>query len=47
LAAHEAEVKRLTAYLHQNRDLLDKVAQRQQVWHNFMELERKAKDPSR
>jgi hypothetical protein len=40
-------VRRLTAYVEQNRDLLAKVAQRQEVWHAFRELERKAKDPSR
>ncbi len=41
------QVRRLTAYVEQNRDLLAKVAQRQEVWHAFRELERKAKDPSR
>jgi Microtubule associated protein (MAP65/ASE1 family) len=47
LAEHEAEVGRLTSYLAANRDLLAKVGQRQEVWHQFRELERKAKDPTR
>merc|ERR1712112_727340 len=31
----------------ENKELFNKVAQRQEVWNKFMELERKAKDPSR
>ena len=30
-------------YLHDNKDLFNKVAQRQEVWNKFMELERRAK----
>ena len=30
-------------YLHDNKELFNKVAQRQEVWNKFMELERKAK----
>jgi hypothetical protein len=40
-------VGRLTHYIHTNKDLLAKVGQRQEVWHQFRELERKAKDPAR
>jgi len=47
LEEHEAEAARVKKYLHDNRELFNKVAQRQEVWNKFMELERKAKDPSR
>ena len=30
-------------YLHDNKELFNKVAQRQEVWNKFMELERRAK----
>jgi len=47
LEAHEAEAAKVKKYLHDNKELFNKVAQRQEVWNKFMELERKAKDPSR
>jgi len=47
LEEHEAEAERLKTYLSDNKDLFEKVAMRQQVWSKFMELERRAKDPSR
>ena len=34
-------------YLELNRELFVKVERRQEIWSKFMELERKAKDPSR
>jgi hypothetical protein len=34
-------------YYNLHADLFKKVAQRQEVWNKFMELERRAKDPSR
>jgi len=47
LEQHEEEVKRLKKYINLNRNLLTKVGQRQEVWRKYMELERRAKDPSR
>jgi len=47
LEEHEEEAKRLKIYLDENKDLFDRVAMRQEVWNKFMELERRAKDPSR
>jgi len=47
LDLHEAEVAKLQGYLDQHKDLFAKVAQRQEVWNKFMELERRSKDPSR
>merc|ERR1712013_928387 len=47
LEAHEAEAAKVKNYLHDNKELFNKVAQRQEVWNKFMELERRAKDPSR
>jgi len=47
LEAHEAEAAKVKKYLHDNKELFNKVAQRQEVWNKFMELERRAKDPSR
>merc|ERR1719334_1569450 len=44
---HEAEVTKTKKYLNDNKELFNKVAQRQEVWNKFMELERRAKDPSR
>ena len=37
----------MTAYFEENKELFTKVSQRQKVWGNFMELERRAKDPAR
>eukprot|EP00092_Neocalanus_flemingeri_P102604 GFUD01131245.1.p1 GENE.GFUD01131245.1~~GFUD01131245.1.p1 ORF type:complete len:662 (-),score=174.00 GFUD01131245.1:409-2394(-) len=47
LDQHEAEVAKLKTYLSGNKELFDRVATRQEVWSKFMELERRAKDPSR
>lgn len=47
LEEHEAEAEKLKNYLNENKELFEKVAMRQQVWSKFMELERRAKDPSR
>merc|ERR1719334_242471 len=47
LEEHEAEVTKTKKYLNDNKELFNKVAQRQEVWNKFMELERRAKDPSR
>jgi len=47
LEQHEDEVKRLKTYIILNRDLLTKVGQRHEVWGKYIELERRAKDPSR
>jgi len=47
LEEHEAEAQRLKVYLEENKELFDKVAARQEVWNKCMELERRAKDPSR
>jgi len=47
LEEHEAEAQRLKLYLDENKELFDKVAMRQEVWNKFMELERRAKDPTR
>ena len=47
LELHEAEVERLKGHYEENRELFTKVSQRQEVWSKFMELEKRAKDPSR
>ena len=47
LQEHEDEANRLKKYLDENKELFDKVGMRQEVWNEFMELERRAKDPSR
>ena len=47
LEQHEAELERMKEYLELNRELFIKVGKRQEIWNKFMELERKAKDPSR
>ena len=47
LEAHEAEASRMKEYYNLHCDLFKKVSQRQEVWNKFMELERRAKDPSR
>lgn len=47
LEAHEAEARRMKDFYSLHGDLFRKVAQRQEVWNKFMELERRAKDPSR
>merc|ERR1719450_1544840 len=47
LEEHEAELNKMQEYLAQNKDLFVRVAQRQEVWAKFMELERRAKDPTR
>jgi len=47
LEKHEEEVAVMKDYFEQHKELFSRVAQRQEVWNKFMELERKAKDPSR
>jgi hypothetical protein len=47
LEAHEAEARRMKEYFNVHSDLFSKVSQRQEVWNKFMDLERRAKDPSR
>merc|ERR1719445_19297 len=47
LESHEAELGKMKEYLELNRELFIKVEKRQEIWSKFMELERKAKDPSR
>ena len=47
LEAHEAEVLRLKKYLDDNQELFDKVCKRQEVWRRYMDLESRAKDPTR
>ena len=46
LQAHSlffTETLQVKKYLHDNKELFNKVAQRQEVWNKFMELERRAK----
>ena len=47
LDQHEAELEKMKDYHNQHKDLFVRVSQRQEFWNKFMELERKAKDPSR
>jgi len=47
LEKHEAELDRMKEYQELNRELFIKVEKRQEIWSKFMELERRAKDPSR
>ena len=47
LEEHTAEVTKMEKYFNDNKELLSKVALRQEVWNKFIELERRAKDPSR
>jgi len=47
LEKHEAELDRMKEYEELNRELFIKVEKRQEIWSKFMELERRAKDPSR
>ena len=47
LELHEAEVERLKGHYEENKELFTKVSQRQEVWSKFMELEKRAKDPTR
>ena len=47
LEKHEAELDRMKEYEALNRELFVKVEKRQEIWSKFMELERRAKDPSR
>ena len=47
LEKHEEEVASMKLNYEQHKELFTRVAQRQEVWSKFMELERKAKDPSR
>ena len=47
LERHEQEVAKMKGYFEENKELFTKVSQRQQVWGQFMELERRKKDPAR
>ena len=47
LEKHEAELDKMKEYQELNRELFIKVEKRQEIWSKFMELERRAKDPSR
>ena len=47
LEKHEAELDRMKEYLELNKELFVKVERRQEIWSKFMELERRAKDPTR
>merc|ERR1712226_1101742 len=47
LEEHEVEVAKIKMYLQDNNEIFNKVSQRQEIWSRFMELERRAKDPSR
>ena len=47
LERHDQEVAKMKGYFEENKELFTKVSQRQKVWGNFMELERRAKDPAR
>jgi len=47
LDQHEAEVERMKEYHSQHKDLFLRVSQREEVWSKFIELERRAKDPTR
>merc|ERR1712226_1635307 len=47
LEEHEVEVAKIKKYLQDNNEIFNKVSQRQEIWSRFMELERRAKDPSR
>ena len=37
----------MKGYFEENKELFTKVSKRQQVWGQFMELERRTKDPAR
>lgn len=39
LILHEAEIESLKDYYRQNRDMLEKVAKRQQLWEELLDLE--------
>ena len=41
------EVIKIEKYFQDNMNIFDKVAERQDLWNKFVELERRAKDPSR
>jgi len=47
LEVHEAEAKKLKEHYELHKDLYFRVSKRAEIWSKFMELERKAKDPSR
>ena len=47
LEKHEAEVAKLKKYFLDNKEIFDKVSQRQKIWNQFVELERRSKDSSR
>ena len=41
------EVTKIKKYFEDNKNIFDKVAERQDLWNKFVELEKQAKDPSR
>jgi len=47
LEQHENEVERMKNYLEVHQILFKKVAERQELWNKAMDLERRAKDPTR
>ncbi|ESO89800.1 hypothetical protein LOTGIDRAFT_53299, partial [Lottia gigantea] len=47
LEIHERELAKVKDYYQQNRELLDKVAQRESLFKQFLEAEKNAKDPDR
>lgn len=47
LILHEAEIESLKDYYRQNRDMLEKVAKRQQLWEELLDLEHRACNPDR
>ena len=47
LEQHETELDKIKLYYEHHKELFKRVTMRQEVWNKFMELERKAKDPTR
>lgn len=47
LLVHEAEIESMRQYYRQNQEMLEKVAKRQQLWEELLDLEHKANNPDR
>ncbi|XP_050397796.1 protein regulator of cytokinesis 1 isoform X1 [Patella vulgata] len=47
LGIHERELEKVKDYYQQNRELLDKMAQRESLFKDMLEAEKKARDPNR
>ena len=47
LEEHELEISRVEKYFNDNKELFNKIYKRQEIWNKLIELERRAKDPSR